>query len=347
MERQEDRHGSHGQFSGERPADRAVADLEEPGEQHPGGGHRETAESRLEPAARDREPPERGAQPEERTHEAHRHQSPEYAEHGVDEQFPGRPEFVGGNREQRLVAQRQAEHQPARDRAQDDGAEHAGVQVADDLFEREQDRGDRGVEGGRDRRRRSDGDQLPALLGIQMQRLSHRGGDPGADLRGRPLASQRDAAPQGEHSAEVLPEGHPERNPAVLRDQRGLGLRNAAAPRPLEPAVHQESGSQGPEDRCGEAGRAERRSVHHDVGQPLGHHDEGHDDAAHQRSDPEVETGEEPGAAQELPRGQRLEDPGERAGPEPAHRIPASRASPATRPNSRPTPTVTAVPIRL
>ena len=211
------------------------------------------------------------------------------------------PEFVGGNREERFVAKREPQHQPTRHRAQDHRAEHPRVEVSDDFLQGEQDRGDRGVEGRGDRRRRPDRYQLPPLLGVQPEGFSHRGSDPGSDLRGRPLAPQRDAGAQREHPAEVLPEGHAEWNPAIVRDQRRLRLRNPASPRLAEPPVHQEAGGQRPQYRAGKADRAERLPVNHHLGEPFGHHDEGHDDRTHQRSDREIETREEPGPAKQLP----------------------------------------------
>ena len=44
------------------------------------------------------------------------------------------PELVGGNREERFVAKRKPEHQPARHRAQNHRAEHPRVEISDDFL---------------------------------------------------------------------------------------------------------------------------------------------------------------------------------------------------------------------
>ena len=328
-------------------ADGAVPDLEESGKQQPDRRHRHPAERRLEPAARRRQPAHLSPQPEQGAHEPDRHQPRQHAEHGVDEEFRRMVELIGGHREERLVAEGQAEDQPARYRAEDDRPEHPGMQVPHDLLEREQDRGNRGVEGGRDRRCGPDGNQLSSLLRIQPEGLAHRGGDPGADLGRRSLTPQRNATAQGEHPAQVFSDRHPEGDSPVLRDQRRLRLRNAAAPCFVEPAVQHKAGDQGPEHRSGEADRSERLAVNHDVRQPFGHHDERHDDPAHQGSDPEVEPREEAGTVKEIAGRQSLHDPGDDARPDPAHALSPCRGARPALPSARPTSTVTAAPIRL
>ena len=124
------------------------------------------------------------------------------AEDGVDGVVDPAYELVTGDFKERLVAERDAQHNPGGGRGQDDGPDDGGLEVAHDLFQGEDDGGHGSVEGGGDGGGGSDGNELSNLLRGKAEKTAEDGADACADLHGRPFAAERNAAGEGGGGAE-------------------------------------------------------------------------------------------------------------------------------------------------
>ena len=111
--------------------------------------------------------------------------------------------------EQRLVAQDRPLDDDRGDRGHDGRAQQGGIHVADDLFEREQHRRHRRVEGGGQRAGRADGHEIPDALAARGR--SHR---PMTEARPAPICTDGPSRPiewpEPMHSTPVmnLPKWH-------------------------------------------------------------------------------------------------------------------------------------------
>ena len=81
------------------------------------------------------------------------------------------------------------------------------------------------------RRRGADGHEPPHLWDAQSEPARDDRRDARADVHRRPFASERDAARQRRRAAHELPDDRAQRDAAVLDEDRGTRLRNAASAR--------------------------------------------------------------------------------------------------------------------
>ena len=190
------------------------------------------------------------------------------AEHGVDGELPGIDELIGGNFEERAVAKEEAKDHPGSDGSEDHGTENRGVEVSDDFFEGEENRGHGSVEGGGDGGGSADGDEGFYFFGAQAERASEDGSDAGADLDGRAFAAEGDAAGESDGGAKELSEDGAEGDAALAGEESGFGLRNAASARVREIFVQEITDAEGSGDGQYEAtprGAAGRIESHADA----------------------------------------------------------------------------------
>ena len=133
--------------------------------------------------------------------------------------------------EQRFVAQQQVQHDPGRRGTQHDGAQHRRVHIAHDFFEREQHRGNRSVERGSERSRRAYRHQRLTLLGPSPRFR------PSTDAIPAPTCTEGPSRPSAMplarrcRAAAELAEHRANADKAIAHEQRGFGLRDAAAAR--------------------------------------------------------------------------------------------------------------------
>ena len=151
---------------------------------------------------------------------------------------------VGRDVEQRLVAENGALHDDGRDRGDHRGAEQRRVQVANDLLERKDHRGDRRVKGRRQGARRTDGNELFDPLRRQVQPSADDRRDARPDLGGRTFPPHRVSGPDAQHAGQEFPNRHTSRNVAVVKVKGGLGLWHAAAPHARKHANQQDARDQ-------------------------------------------------------------------------------------------------------
>src|SRR3954452_20272965 len=156
------------------------------------------------------------------------------AENGVRDQFGWTLEFDGRNAEQRFRAEEPAHHHDTGDGREHDGAEDAGGPTADDLFNDEQDGGDRRIECGSKASCRADRSDEPHAVAGKAHAGSDRRGNAGADLQGWIFGAERESCTYGEGRGDELADGGAEGNVAVEDVERGLGLIDAAAARQME-----------------------------------------------------------------------------------------------------------------
>ena len=161
--------------------------------------------------------------------EQQRHDAADDAERRVRDQFRRVHQAIRRHVKERLVAENRALDDDGGDRRDDGRAEQRGVHVADDFLEREQHGGDGRVEGRRERAGGADRHEIPNAARRQVQPAADDGGEAGADLHRRTLASHRMAGADAEHAGDELAERHAAGNHAARQVIRRLGLRHAAA----------------------------------------------------------------------------------------------------------------------
>ena len=105
------------------------------------------------------------------------------------------------------------------------------MQIAQHLFEREQNGRDGRIERRRQRRRATHGQQIPHARFAQSEAPAQIRCDARADLYRRAFAAQRNAACQRDGATEKFPRRRRQRNVSVVDKDRELGLRNAAPAR--------------------------------------------------------------------------------------------------------------------
>src|SRR5215471_1911657 len=113
-------------------------------------------------------------------------------------------ELIGGDVEERLVAEEEVENHPGGGGTEDDRAENGRVQIAHHLFECEEDGGDGGVERGGECGGCADGDEILDPGGTEAEAAAERGGDAGAHLHGWSFAAEGDAARKRDGAADEL-----------------------------------------------------------------------------------------------------------------------------------------------
>ncbi len=158
--------------------------------------------------------------------------------------------MVRGDVKERFVAEHEVEHHPRRRRAEDDGTEDRRMHVAHDFLEREKHGGDWGVERGGKSSRGPYRDQPADLRRAQAEPARDDGGNARSDVYRRALASKCDAARQRRRAAEELAEDGAQRDVAVVDEDGGARLWNAAAA-----GLGKE-----PKEEISRAERAERRN---------------------------------------------------------------------------------------
>ena len=129
------------------------------------------------------------------------------------------------------------------------------------------------------------------LRRAQAEAAAEHGGDAGADVHRWPFAAERDAAGQRRRAADELAEHGAQARCRPSRDeQRGLGLRDAAAARVREIAEQQEAGDER-RRAVGTSSAAPARSARriHARGEPAGQQDEGDDHQPDERADDEAQ----------------------------------------------------------
>src|SRR5579859_684383 len=99
-------------------------------------------------------------------------------------------ELIGWHVEQWLVTQDKMQNDPRSRRTQDDGAQHRGVHVSHDFFEREEYRRYWRIEGCRQRRRSSNRDERLDPARPEAQPAPQYGRDAGAHLHGWTFAAK-------------------------------------------------------------------------------------------------------------------------------------------------------------
>ena len=168
--------------------------------------------------------------------EDRRDHSAGHSQHRIDGKLRRADQVIFRDIEERIIAERYAQDHPGGCGGQHHAAHHGRVEVAHDLLQGKDHRGQRGIERGCNGRCRAHRNQL---LGAEAQRASQHRTDSRAHLNRRPLASQGNPAGQRRRGAEELAQHGAQRDAAIARKERGLGLRHAAAARIGEEAVQQ------------------------------------------------------------------------------------------------------------
>ena len=148
-----------------------------------------------------------------------------------------------------MIAEKHAQHHPGSRRAKHHRTHHWRVEIAHDLLQRKQHRGQRRIKRGCNGRRRSHRDQVLDLLGAQPEEPSEHGSNAPTHLHRRPFASQRDSAGKRCRSAEKLAQHGAQCDAAFAREQGSLRLRHAAASRIRKIAIQQVADAERPHDR--------------------------------------------------------------------------------------------------
>jgi hypothetical protein len=136
---------------------------------------------------------------------------------------------------QRIVAQKDVKHDPGGRRAQDDRPDYRSVEIAQELFEREENGSDRCVERRSEGGCSTHGHQPPHLLAAQSKTLADDRRKAGADVNRRTFPTECDAARERRRTAYEFPNDGAQRNPAVVDEYRGACLRDSASPRLRKP----------------------------------------------------------------------------------------------------------------
>ena len=197
--------------------------------------------------------------------------------------------MIAGNVEERIVTEDEVEHHPRRGGCEHDRAEHGRVQIAHDLFEREEHRGDRSVECGGERGGSADGNQGSDLQSAQSESPRDDGCESGPHVDRGSLTSEWDSAGERNGAADELAHHGSERDAAVVNEERGARLWNAAPAREREVLEEEISGDEraerGDEDAppTGSAGRIHERR------EAPGEKNERDDDEADERADDQAE----------------------------------------------------------
>ena len=250
---------------------------------------RQAAGHRLKPDGPLGQAHEPRAESQQQLHEANRSQSADHAEHRVDTEFRRMDQLIAGDVEQRIVAQNQVQDHPGGGRAQHHGAQHRGVQIAHDLFEREQDRRDGRIECRRQRRRATRRHQRLHLFRTESEIPRDHRGESGAHLHRRSFAPERDAAGQRSRAAEELSEHGSKQDSSVVDEECELGLRDAAAAREREIAPQKIAGAERTEHRNQNPPPARSLRRIHAGREPAGQQDKRHHHQADQSADHQAE----------------------------------------------------------
>ena len=186
------------------------------------------------------------------------------------------------------------ENDPRGGGREDYGAEHRGVQIAHNLFERKQHRCDRSVECGGERGSAADRHERLNLILAETQLARDDGREAGADVNRRPLAAECNAAGERRRAADELSDDRAKRDAPVVNEKRGAGLWDAAAAREWEIAIEQVAGQQRAQRRNKDSSPAESASRVHVGGKSSGKKNECDDDQADERADEKAEDEGEP-----------------------------------------------------
>ena len=162
---------------------------------------------------------------------------------------------------ERLVAQNRAFDDHGGDRRDDCGAEQGGIHVADDLFEGEQHGRHRRVECRGQRTGRAHGDEVPNAARRQTQPAADDGGETGANLDRRTLASHRMAGADAQHAGDEFAQRHAAGDHSAGQVVRRFGLRNAAPAHIGKDLGQQESGDEAHERGDGKESKTRRRQA--------------------------------------------------------------------------------------
>jgi hypothetical protein len=161
---------------------------------------RRPADGGLNPLRNFCEPAEPGAQPKQRISERHGNKGRQQTQQGVPQQRRRLGQRVGlqpRHLEYRVAAQKVMFHNGGEGGCHNHPRQHGLVQAADQLFEREGDRGNGCVEGRGNARRHAHRGHAPLVLGAETGHAREETAHPGADLHGRTLH------PQGRSGAEL------------------------------------------------------------------------------------------------------------------------------------------------
>ncbi len=244
LQREQERHRAECELAVERVADVAVADTQDVRDEPPEQADRHAAHRRLPPDGRPGERQEPPSHPEQELHEHDRDEPAGDAEDGVDRELQRVHQLIGRNVEQWFVAEHQVEDGPRGRRTDDDRPDHRGVQVAQYLFQGEEDRRDGRVECRGESRGRPDRDERAHAVRPEPKPTSEYGGDARADLDRRSFTPECDAAGERDRGTRELAQDRAQFDVAVVEEERGLGLRNAAATRVREVAGEQQTAEQ-------------------------------------------------------------------------------------------------------
>ncbi len=246
----------------------AVSDQHALGEEHQ-HAHQEAAEKCQRPA-RPLGLAGEGLHGEEHPHEEHTHQSGDEAEEGVENHQLAleRVAVLLGNREGGVVAQEAVGDHRGHHAGHHDRREGADRERAQNLLQREEGAGQRGIEGGRDTGRRPGRHHDLGTGRVEPECAAEKRGQRGAQHGHRAFAARRASAAQGHRARGGAGQRRAHRQAAALARDRTLDVRD------IEPFVspsraahdqvrerHPEPGEQGPiredprlgqEDRGGE-----------------------------------------------------------------------------------------------
>ena len=165
------------EIAAENPFHVIVADAQDFGHEPSHQADGESAHGRLKPTGPFGQPPEPGADGEQQFDEDHRAESADQAEDGIDSELHGIDQMVGRDVEERLVTQDQVEEHPGSRGTDHHRSEHGSMQVAEDFFERKENRGDGRIEGRGQRGRAPHGHQVADGRSAQSEAASQHGGD--------------------------------------------------------------------------------------------------------------------------------------------------------------------------
>lgn len=233
---------------------------------------------------------ERGARrplPQEQLHKADGNESPNHPENGVENELHRVNQLVGGDVEQRFIAQNEMQNDPRRRRAENDRSQDRRVHVAHHLFEGEQHRRDRCIEGSGQRRGRAGGNERLDARRRQPKLAAEAGCDAGAHMNRRTLAAQSNSAGQRDRTQSELAEDCAKADETVSEEKGSLRLWNPASARVRKVAEQQKAGCRRSDHWHKNPPPRRTAGWVHARSQILGQDDEGNDDEADYSTDDE------------------------------------------------------------
>ena len=163
------------------------------------------------------------------------------------------------------------------------------MQIAHDLFEREQDRRDRRIERRSQRRGTTRRHERLHLFRIEPQVARDYRGESGAHLHRRSFAPERNSAGKRGRAAEELPKHRSKQDSSVVDEECELRLRDSAASRKREIAPQKIARAERTEHRNENPPPARSSCRIHTGREPSGQQDKRDYDQADQRADHQAE----------------------------------------------------------